>query len=68
MPIPQPKKTPHPFIPVELLEYLERAYPDRAPDPSDSERMIWMKAGQVDLVRKLRSHYTRQTDEAMRSA
>jgi hypothetical protein len=31
----------------------------------DTERTIWMKAGQADLVRKLRAVHTRHMDEAM---
>lgn len=54
------------MVPKELLEHLERVYPDRAPDPSDSERVVWMKAGAADLIRKLRHHFTKQTEEAMR--
>lgn len=61
------ENTRHPAVPKELLEHLERAYPDRAPDPSDSERVVWMKAGTADLIRKLRHHFTKQTEEAMRS-
>lgn len=63
---PPPRPAKHPPVPLDLLEYLERLYPDRAPDPLDSERQIWMKAGQADLVRKLRATHTRHMDEAMK--
>jgi hypothetical protein len=66
MPKSQPPPPPrHPPVPLDLLEFLERCYPDRAPDPMDTERTIWMKAGQADLVRKLRAVHTRHMDEAM---
>ena len=35
-----------PTITRELMEYLEKHYPERCPSPTDSEREIWMYAGQ----------------------
>ncbi|MBU4567005.1 MAG: hypothetical protein KKE29_19995 [Proteobacteria bacterium] len=36
-----------------LVEALDRLYPDKCPDPKDSERQIWIKVGQRSVVRKL---------------
>jgi hypothetical protein len=65
-PLPPQQKAP-PSIPKDLLEYLERTYPDRCPDVHDKEREIWMRAGAVDLIRKLRHHHDKQTEEAMKT-
>ena len=42
---------------AELLEALEICYPQRCPDPADTEREIWMKAGERRLVNVLKSKY-----------
>jgi len=36
-----------------LVEALDQLYPDRCPDPRDSDREIWIKVGQRQVVRKL---------------
>lgn len=38
----------------ELLELLETLYPARPPDPKDSDREIWLKAGERRLADTLR--------------
>jgi hypothetical protein len=35
------------------IRYLDERFPERCPSPSDSEREIWMKAGERRLVRHL---------------
>lgn len=37
----------------DLLNELDRLAPDRCPNPKDSEREIWMKAGERRLVEVL---------------
>lgn len=44
-----------PIITRELIEYLDRLYPDKAPDVMTPDRDIWMDAGSVRVVRHLRS-------------
>ena len=39
----------------DLLEALESLYPAKAPDPRDSDREIWMKAGERRLVETLQA-------------
>lgn len=41
----------------ELLDTLESLYPARPPDPKDTEREIWMKAGERRLVEVLRAKF-----------
>jgi hypothetical protein len=42
-----------PYVPPELLQKLNQLYPDRCPDPNDSEREVWMKAGERRVIAKL---------------
>ena len=42
-----------PYISDDLLDYLQRVYPDRSPDPDDTDRKIWMNRGAVGVVRHL---------------
>jgi hypothetical protein len=43
-----------PAVSLELVEALEREYPDRCPSPDASDREIWMATGQARLVAFLR--------------
>ncbi len=47
---------------IEMVEQLDESFPHRAPDPNDSEREIWMKAGERRLIDGLlmRLRYTEQ--------
>lgn len=54
-----------PAVSRELLEHLTRHYPDRAPDPKDSNRTVWMKAGQAELIRHLRKLHEDQSKNAL---
>jgi len=47
----EPKKVP--YLSVDLIDYIDKLMPERSPDPNDSEREVWMKAGERRLVRKL---------------
>jgi hypothetical protein len=51
------------LIRPELMEALEQLYPARPPNPQDSEREIWMKAGERRLVEVLKAKYQEATDE-----
>ena len=37
----------------ELIDLLDELFPEQSPDPRDTERDLWMKAGKRDLVRHL---------------
>lgn len=41
----------------DTINDLNRAVPERCPNPSDSEREIWMYAGKRELVRYLQHQY-----------
>lgn len=56
---------PTPYIEDGLLQYLERAFPDRAPDPDESDRKIWMNRGAVDVVRHLKRLHTEQRENML---
>lgn len=42
-----------PPLSVDLLKHLEAHYPERCPNPSDTDREIWMKAGERRLLNYL---------------
>ena len=45
-----------------LIDYLERLWPDRMPDPTNHDEIDWRyKAGQVSVVRKLKDDYEKQS-------
>jgi hypothetical protein len=56
-----------PLISLGIVEYLEALYPDRAPNITDTERMVWFKAGQVDAAKKIRHQYEIQNRLEVRS-
>lgn len=43
-----------PYVEEGLLDYLQRLFPDLCPEPSQSEREIWMNRGAVGVVRHLK--------------
>jgi hypothetical protein len=42
------------MISQELINYLEKQFPDKSPDLNDNERKIWFKAGQSSVVSHLK--------------
>lgn len=59
-----PVSTRPPEVPLSLLEWLERVYPDRCPSPHEGKREVWMHAGQAHLIRKLRTLYNESVERA----
>tara|TARA_R100000781_G_scaffold20770_2_gene15707 strand:- start:534 stop:707 length:174 start_codon:yes stop_codon:yes gene_type:complete len=51
-----------PNITEEIIKYLQEAYPDKAPDISMEEKLIWFTAGQVSVVRHLADQYKLQEE------
>lgn len=49
-----------PPLDAKTIEYMERLFPERCPDPKDSEREIWMKAGERRAAIRLRNLLNRQ--------
>lgn len=54
-----------PLISKELLEVLEKRFPDRAPDQHDSVDAIRFQSGQVSVVRLLQHHFTLQNQNIL---
>lgn len=52
-----PKK---PLVTKELIEYLERNFPNRCPSPTDTDREVWMAVGAVRVVKNLQNLYETQ--------
>lgn len=52
-----------PSLTPELIRHLDRRFPERCPDPADSEREIWMKAGERRFVLWLKSQLQLQTPQ-----
>lgn len=42
-----------PTYSIDLINKLDELYPEQSPDPKDSERVLWIKAGKRELVRSL---------------
>ena len=51
-----------PYIDLEIVSYLEEIYPDKAPDLSMEEKLIWFTAGQVSVVRHLKEQFKLQEE------
>jgi hypothetical protein len=43
-----------PHVELRLVDYIDKLFPDRCPNEADSERGIWLAAGAVRVVKKLR--------------
>jgi hypothetical protein len=54
-----------PVITDELLDYLERLYQDRCPDPKHTDREIWMNRGAAGVVRHLRLLHKEQREHML---
>jgi|TARA_B100001250_G_scaffold407704_1_gene428892 hypothetical protein len=51
-----------PPITEDIIKYLEEVYPDKAPDISMEEKLIWFTAGQVAVVRHLKEQFKLQEE------
>lgn len=51
-----------PAIPDRLVVALDKKFPHRCPNPKDSEREIWMKAGERRVVDFLIEQFNRQNE------
>lgn len=54
-----------PYIEDGLLDYLQRLYPDQAPEPNQSDREIWIHRGAVGLVRHLKMLHKEQREHML---
>lgn len=54
-----------PVIPQDLLEELDKRFPERCPEPSWSEREIWMRTGERRVVRFLKHVFEQQNSNIL---
>jgi len=56
-----------PFPPVsrELIAALKQSFPDQVPNISDDDRKVWVKVGQVSVVRFLEKQLEEQEDNIL---
>lgn len=54
-----------PAIPLDLLEALEKRFPDKAPSGTETERSLWIETGKVHLVRFLRATFDIQNKNVL---
>lgn len=54
-----------PLVPKELLEELEKRFPDRLPDHHESLDSIRFRTGQVSVVRHLRHQFELQSQNIL---
>lgn len=55
-----------PVVPQELLEALDRRFPERCPEPEWSDREIWIRAGERRVVRFLKRVFEQQNENILR--
>jgi len=55
-----------PTVDETLIEALNERVPERCPDPSWSEREIWIYAGKRELVKLLINEFTLQKDNLVK--
>lgn len=51
-----------PPIEEALLKKLDQVFPEKCPDPHDSERRIWLDVGARSVVRTLHAVYLEQQE------
>ena len=49
-----------PYIPLEVVEVLERHFPDRCPTLGMTDREVWVSVGGADAARWARRVYEEQ--------
>lgn len=54
-----------PYIEDGLLDYLQRLYPDVSPEPSLTDREIWINRGSVEVVRHLKHLHNIQRENIL---
>ncbi len=57
-----------PLIPLELLKELDRRFPERCPDPTMTEREIWLMTGRREVVRFLKAQADTQLEKTLQGS
>ena len=47
----------------QMLEYLEKAFPERCPTANMADREIWVYAGKVQLIKIMRAKFEEATEK-----
>lgn len=55
-----------PYVSKELLDYLQRLFPDRLPELTDNDRSIWFNRGAAEVTRHLQRLYEQQQENILR--
>ena len=56
-----------PYFTKEQLDYLNRLYPERCPEPNATDREIWMQVGQRQVVRHIEKQYQNQVERQIQT-
>lgn len=54
-----------PYIEDGLLEYLQRAFPEKCPEPNETDREIWINRGAAGVVRHLARLHQEQRENIL---
>lgn len=55
------------YIHDGLIDLLKLTFPDKCPDPSDSNRAVWIKTGAAQVIKKLEEwKYEQDNPDAIR--
>ena len=52
-----------PLISEAVVKRLEKLFPDKCPDLTNTEKDVWFKSGQVSVIRFLRQTYNEQLQQ-----
>ena len=55
-----------PRIDGDLLDYLERMFPDRCPNLDQDNNTVWFRAGAASVARHLRAVYEQQNENILK--
>jgi len=55
-----------PAVPKDLLDALDKRFPELCPEPSWSDREIWMRVGERQVVKFLKRIFDDQNENVMR--
>lgn len=54
-----------PVVEANLLDYVERMFPNQAPSLSDDEKTVWFKAGAASVASHLRAVHEQQNENIL---
>lgn len=55
-----------PALSEELIQHMDELFPEQSADLAWTDRQVWFKAGERNVVRFLREQYERQTEDVRR--